>query len=80
MAHSVTITTPMPTWEETVERYRLSKADQKFVASLFDDEKPRLSTAYAFKPLAAASKSAKGGTKKTSGVAGKSISRARKTA
>jgi hypothetical protein len=47
MAHSVTITTPRLTWEEVVQQYGLSKADQKFVASLFDKKTPRRSTANA---------------------------------
>ena len=37
MANSVVITTAIPTWEETVARYRLSKADRQFVEKLFDD-------------------------------------------
>jgi hypothetical protein len=45
MAHSVTITTPKLTWDELVQQYGLSKADQKFVASLFDEKTPRRSTA-----------------------------------
>lgn len=45
MAHSVTITTPRLTWDELVQQYGLSKADQKFVASLFDEKTPRRSTA-----------------------------------
>jgi aspartyl-tRNA synthetase len=47
MAHSVTITTPRLTWDEIVQQYGLSKADQKFVASLFDEKTTRRSTANA---------------------------------
>jgi hypothetical protein len=47
MAHSVTITTPRPTWEEVVRQYGLSEADQKFVTSLFDKKTPPQSTAVA---------------------------------
>jgi len=45
MAHSVILTTPIPTWEETAQRYGLSKADRRFVASLFGDKGSRQSTA-----------------------------------
>jgi hypothetical protein len=35
MAHSVTISNQIPSFEETAEFYGLSKADRKFVSSLF---------------------------------------------
>ena len=41
MKRSVIITTPMPTWEETVARYGLSKSDQKFVIRLVERKTPR---------------------------------------
>lgn len=41
MTRSVIITTPIPTWEETVERYGLSKADQKFVIRLVEEKTSR---------------------------------------
>jgi hypothetical protein len=41
MPRSVIITTPMPTWEETVARYGLSKADQKFVIRLVERKATR---------------------------------------
>jgi hypothetical protein len=47
MAHPVVIKTPMPTWEETAAHYGLSKADRKFVASLFNDKKLRREPVYA---------------------------------
>jgi hypothetical protein len=79
MAHSVIITTRMPTWEETVERYRLSKADQKFVASLFDDKRVK-PTAHTSKTRAASSRPAKKQTDKAAGVSRKTKNRARKAA
>ena len=36
MAHSVVVTTPIPTLEETAAIYGLSKVDLRFVASLFE--------------------------------------------
>jgi aspartyl-tRNA synthetase len=39
MKHSVTITTPMLTVDEVVRQYGVSKADQKFVASLFETKR-----------------------------------------
>jgi hypothetical protein len=41
MAHSVTITTPILTWDEIVKQYGLSKADQKFVIRLVDEKVAR---------------------------------------
>jgi hypothetical protein len=41
MAHSVTITTPILTWDELVQQYGLSKADQKFVIRLVDEKVAR---------------------------------------
>ena len=41
MAHSVILTTPMPTWEETVARYGLTKAEEKFVIELVDSKVSR---------------------------------------
>jgi hypothetical protein len=66
----------MPTWEETVERYRLSKADQKIVADLLGHKGSNRSTSHAVKSLAVSSRSAKNGTSKASGVARKTKSRA----
>jgi len=56
MAHSVIITTPIPTWDETVERYGLSKADQKFVIRLVDQKISRRTVAAAGKRRAISSK------------------------
>jgi len=80
MAHSVVITTPMPTWDETVERLGLSKADQRFVASLFENKSSRKAAGSAFRRRAATSRPAKNKTGKVSGLTGKTKSRARKTA
>jgi hypothetical protein len=41
MRHSVVLTTPMPTWEETVATYGLTKAEQKFVIRLVDEKLSR---------------------------------------
>jgi hypothetical protein len=70
----------MPTWEETVARYGLSKADQKFVASLFEGKNPRRSTSYALKTRAASTKPMKSKARKTTGTARKTNNRANKAA
>jgi hypothetical protein len=80
MARSVIITTPIPAWRETVERYGLSKADQKFILSLFEEKSSGRSTAYAFKANPGSSGRSINGTKKASGIARKTRSRARKAA
>ena len=81
MAHSVKITTPMPTWEETADFYGLSKADRKFIASLVDEKKSGASATHPSKLSSSGfSKRMKNGTKAASGVTGKTVSRARKTA
>jgi hypothetical protein len=80
MAHSVIITTPIPTWDETVERLGLSSADQKFVAGLFAEEGMKRSTMVAFKPRSASGSALVHRSKNGSGRVRKSESRARKTA
>jgi hypothetical protein len=80
MVRPVIITTPIPTWDETVRRLGLSKADQRFVKSLFEEKSSRRSTAYAFKARAGSSGKTKPETKRASGIARKTRSRARKAA
>jgi hypothetical protein len=80
MAHSVKITTPMPTWEETADFYGLSKADRKFISGLVDGKKSGASATNPSKLSSGLSKRMKNGTKAASGVTGKTVSRARKTA
>jgi hypothetical protein len=80
MAHSVIIATPKLTWDETVERLGLSKADQRFVASLFEGRSSRKGTVYAFEARSASSLSERNGTKNASGLTRKTKTRARKTA
>jgi hypothetical protein len=75
MAHSVILTTPIPTWEETAERYGLSKADRRFVASLFGDKGSRRSTAS--KARSASIRVKTNNAKKSSGRVRKTRSRAR---
>jgi hypothetical protein len=41
MTHSTTITTPMPTWDEIVDRLALSKDDQDFVIRLVNGKGSR---------------------------------------
>ena len=72
MAHSVIITTPMPTLDEIGKRLGLSKADQRFVASLFEKKNPRRTPGYRA--------STKAGIRKSTSVTRKTKSRARKAA
>jgi menaquinone-dependent protoporphyrinogen IX oxidase len=80
MAHSVTITTPMPTLDELGKDLRLTKAEQNFIIRLVDRKASRRSAAYAIKTLAASPKPAKATTKKASGMVRKKNDRARKIA
>jgi len=80
MARSVLITTPRLTWDETVERLGLSKAEQKFVTRLFEESKPRRSASYAFKTRPGSSRLVKSGTRNGSGIARKTRNRASKAA
>ena len=77
MTRSVTLTTPVTTWEETAEHYGLSKADRKFVAGLFAHKAPRRSNS---KALPASSKAGLFEAKRSSGRVRKTNSRARKAA
>jgi hypothetical protein len=70
MAHSVIITTPMPTLDELGRDLGLTKTQQKFIISLVDEKMSGRSTVYAFKNQA----------KKASGFEGKRSGRARKRA
>jgi hypothetical protein len=83
MAHSVIITTPMPTWDETVERYGLSEAEQKFVIRLVDRKASRRSEGRAGtdrRIRSASLKSAQTGARKVGPTARKKINRARASA
>ena len=80
MARSVIITTPTLTLDEIVQTYGLSKADQKFVNSLFEKKDRPRSAAYAFKTLVNPSDAVKIVTKKSSNATRKIKSRARKAA
>ena len=80
MGHSVTITTPRLTWDEIVQQYGLSKADQKFVIRLVDEKVARRPSGAARKPRSASSKLAQIETEKSSGAARKKTSRARASA
>lgn len=80
MARSVSITTPIPTLEETAERYGLSKADRKFVASLFDAQNSRRPGAHKRKAKAGVINISTATATRVAGRAGKTNGRARKTA
>jgi|GEM_PF-6069927 transposase-like protein len=76
MKHSVTITTPRLTVDEVVRQYGVSKADQKFVASLFERKSSRRSKTPAAKLRIGSSrltgnkiKMASGKTRKTMRIA-----------
>jgi hypothetical protein len=70
----------MPTFEETVERYGLSKAERKFVAGLFDQKKSGRKATYSFRTRSGSSAKTRIGTKTSSGKARKTKGRARKAA
>ena len=78
MAHSVTITTPMPTLDELGKELGLTKAEQEFIIRLVDEKGSRRSAAYAFRNRAASSGLFT--TKRRSGAARKTKNRARKVA
>jgi len=59
MAHSVIITTPVPTWDEIVQEYGLSKADQKSVIRLVNEKVSRRPATVVRKRRTASSKSAR---------------------
>jgi aspartyl-tRNA synthetase len=80
MAHSVTITTPRLTWDEIVQQYGLSKADQKFVIRLVDEKVARRPFGAARKLRPASSKLAQTETQKTGGAVRKKTNRARASA
>lgn len=80
MAHYVTITTPIPSWKQTVKRLGLSKGDQKFVECLFDPKCPKQPAASAVKAGLAYSVRAKSGNKAALTVERKPRNRARKVA
>jgi hypothetical protein len=65
MPHSVILTTPMPTWEEIAQTYRLSKAERKFVEGLFDSKSSKQpATATARVSLSNAKQGKKRGSRK----------------
>jgi hypothetical protein len=70
----------MPTWDETVERLGLSKADQEFVIRLVDEKGSRRPAASAPKTRFASSRPAKTVAKRASGQVRKTNNRARATA
>ena len=78
MPHSVVITTPIPTWEETVQAYRLSKAERRFVEGLFEDKTSKRRAGVAAK--ASRSAGARKNGADVSEPAGKSAGRKRKSA
>jgi hypothetical protein len=80
MAHSVIITTPMPTLDELGKNLRLTKAEQKFIIRLVDEKTSRRSTADAVNPQSASSRPKKNQIRQSSSIARKAKSRARKTA
>jgi len=80
MAHSVTITTPMPTLDELGKDLGLTKAEQKFIISLVDKKVPKRSQTYAFKTRSTSSGMAKNGSKKVSNMTRKTNGSARKIA
>ncbi len=80
MAHSVTITTPMPTLDELGKDLGLTKAEQKFIIRLVDEKTSRRSTAYPFKTRSVSSGLEKSEKKKASSMARKTNGRARKIA
>ena len=80
MAHSVTITTPMPTLDELGKGLGLTKTQQRSIIRLVDEKMAGRSTVFAFKNRAESSRPVKSGIKKVLGVARTTKSRARKTA
>jgi hypothetical protein len=78
MAHSVTITTPRPTFEEIVERLGVSRADRKFVENLVNGKRLRGKAAGASGAGAAKSR-AKANSVAMSAAPTKTGERARKT-
>lgn len=80
MAHSVILTTPIPTLEETFEHYGLSKADRRFVTGLFNGKNARRPATLATKARSGSIRVTMFEAKKASGRARKTRSRARKAA
>ena len=78
MKRRVILTTPIPTWTEMADFYGLSKTDRKFVDGLFVARSAKTGTFVAKKSLSSQTR-LKIGTKAAS-VAGKTYTRARKTA
>ena len=77
MAHSVLITTPMPTLDDIRRRLGLSEADENFVESLFASSPVRKPENLEFNPVS--SSSALSGIKRSSAIVRKKTNRARKT-
>ena len=77
MAHSVTITTPRLTWDELVQQYGLSKADQKFVIRLVDEKIAHRSAGATRKLRSTSPKSVRTETPKNGGAAKKMVNRVR---
>jgi len=81
MKHSVILKTPIPTWEETADRYGLSKADKRLVASLFGGEESRRSSdSVARRRVPSIFEAGKTAVRKASSRARKTKYRARKAA
>jgi hypothetical protein len=80
MAHSVTITTPRLTWDEIVQQYGLSKADQKFVIRLVDEKVARRPAGATHKLRSTSPKSVRTEAPKNGGAARKKVNRARTSA
>ena len=80
MAHSVTITTPRLTWDELVQQYGLSKADQKFVIRLVDEKIARRPAGATRKLRSISKKSTRTETPRNGGAAKKKFNRARASA
>jgi hypothetical protein len=77
MPHSVTLTTPVPTLEETFEHYGLSKADRRFVTGLFNGKNTQRPATLATRARSGSMRVTMFEAKKASGRAKKMRSRAR---
>jgi len=77
MAHSVIITTPMPTLDELGKELGLTRAEQKLIIRLVDEKTSRRPASYALKSLTGPARKEAGNA---SGRARKTKSRARKAA
>jgi hypothetical protein len=80
MAHSVTITTPMPTLDEIGKRLGLSKAEQESIIRMVDEKGFGRRAASARKGTSASSMSARTGARGSVTLARKKNARARTAA